>query len=836
MKPGSQSSAFPAQLRAQAERLLARAPRKLARRPVDDAQRLVAELQVHQVELEMQNDELRRNQLELERSRDRYAELYDFAPVAYLTLNADSEILEANLVAGRLLGLERGRLIHQQFTRFVAPEALDDFHLFCRQVFSADAPRSVGLDLVDAGSKRLAVQLDAASSPTLPRRQCRISLTDITERKRAEDALRQSEARIQAILDNSPTQIFLKDQQGRYLLFNRKMAELLHVSLAQAVGKTDSDLFPPTQAGGFRASDRRVLAAGAPMDFEEVYVLDGKCRTYNITKFPLRDAAGAIYGVGGIATDITERKRAQERIAQLNRVLAVNAGVDRAIIHTRDRQKLLNEVCRAAVKRGGFKLAWIGLAGPDGSVQPVAQAGETGYLKGICVTTRDVPEGRGPAGVAVRENRPVVIEDIDQDARMAAWRERARRFGLRYVASFPLRLGGQAIGAFLVYAPRADFFQRNELRLLTQVSEEISFALAAISNLSARQQAEQSLRRSELALSEFFDRAPIGLEWLSADGRILRANRAQLDLLGYRTEEYVGHLFGEFSADPVATGHLLERLAANQTVNNLRLLRQRKDGTVRLMLVDAQPLWHEGEFLYSSVFSRDITERVNLEREILEISEREHRRIAEDLHDGLGQILVGTAFLGNTLRQELAAKSLPEARDADRLLEALDEAIGLTRNLARGLYPVRPLPNALMGALAALALRARRLFHVRCRFTCRQAVLIEDNRVATHLYRIAQEAVTNAIKHGKPDRIEINLTRTPGRIRLAVNDNGVGLPTRSPKKSGLGLRIMRYRAGTIGGSLAIEKAPGGGTTVVCTVHEPAVGASPDHERATRNKD
>ena len=373
------------------------------------------------------------------------------------------------------------------------------------------------------------------------------------------------------------------------------------------------------------------------------------------------------------------------------------------------------------------------------------------------------------------------------------------------------------------------------MSLLTQVSDDISFALTAISDLTARKQAEEALRRSEHNLTSFFDHSPIGLEWLSASGSILRANQAQLDLLGYAPRSIWGTSSASSALDPAAARELLERLAANETVRSLQMPRRRKDGTIRLVLVDAQPLWNEGQFLYSSVFSRDITERVNLEREILEISEREQRRIAQDLHDGLGQLLVGTAYLGNTLRKELAARSLPEVRQLDRLLRVLDEAIGQTRSLARGLHPVKPEPNGLMSALQELASRTRTLFNVGCRFICRQPVLIEDSMTATHLYRIAQEAVTNAIKHGKPGRIQISLTQTPGRINLAVRDNGVGLPTRPRKHRGMGLRIMHYRAGTIGGSLAIQKEAGGGTTVVCSVHNSADGLLNNPRAGNREK-
>ena len=708
MKARPKPSVSRKRLRLQAERSLTTKPREVTQMSGEAVQKLVHELEVHQIEVEMQNDELRRAQLELEQERDRYAALYDFAPAAYLTLSAGGEILEANLSAGKLLGLERSRLIHQKFTRFIPAEAQDTFYLLRGQGFSTNTPQSVELDLVSAKSERLVVRLEAAHDPMCSRKQ-------------------------------------------------------LHVSLE----------------------------------------------------------------------NITERKRVEARVAQLSRVQAVLAGIDHAIVHISDQQKLLDEVCRVAVEHGGFKLAWIGMVSPEGAVDPVAQAGATGYLKGIRVVTQDVRHGRGPVGTAIRENRAVVIEDVDRDARMGPWHDRALKYGLHYVAAFPMRIAGRVVGAFQVYAPRADFFDENELGLLTRVSDDISFALTAISDLTARKRAEAALRRSEQNLTDFFDHSPIGLEWLSAGGTILRANQAQLDLLGCSAEAYLGHFFGEFCTDPAGAYQLLERMAANETVRNLRMLRRRKDGELRLVLVDAQPLWNEGQFLYSSIFSRDITDRANLEREILEISEREHRRIAQDLHDGLGQLLVGTAYLGNTLRQELAAKAIPEVRQLDRLLRVLDEVIRQTRGLARGLHPVKPEPNGLMAALRELAAQTKALFNVGCRLLCRAPVLIEDSTTATHLYRIAQEAVTNAIKHGKPSLIQIRLGRTSGQIILTVKDNGVGLPARPRKQRGLGLRIMGYRAGAIGGSLTIEKEAGGGTSVVCSVHQPA-GSLP--KRPARAKD
>jgi signal transduction histidine kinase len=153
----------------------------------------------------------------------------------------------------------------------------------------------------------------------------------------------------------------------------------------------------------------------------------------------------------------------------------------------------------------------------------------------------------------------------------------------------------------------------------------------------------------------------------------------------------------------------------------------------------------------------------------------------------------------------------------DRIQAVINEATAQARDLARGVHPVEPEPNGLMVALRKLAEQTRSLFRVRCDFRCRQPILLPDHKIATHLFHIAQEAVTNAIKHGRPKSIRIRLTRTPDRLQLAVKDDGAGIPARPRKKSGMGLRIMHYRAAIIGATLAVQKAAGGGTDVSCSV-------------------
>jgi signal transduction histidine kinase len=214
---------------------------------------------------------------------------------------------------------------------------------------------------------------------------------------------------------------------------------------------------------------------------------------------------------------------------------------------------------------------------------------------------------------------------------------------------------------------------------------------------------------------------------------------------------------------------------------------------------------------------REMTERQRLEEEILKVSESEQRRIGHELHDGLCQHLTGTALAGQVLGEKLAAKALPEATDANKVVELVEEGISLARNFARGLYPVEMEVEGLMDAFQELATSTTQGAKVFCAFECSEPVLIHDATVATHLYRIAYEAIRNAVRHGKPNHIGINLSEHNGCLTLSVEDDGVGLPESKQAHEGLGIRIMAYRAGMIGGTLAVEPAPTGGTIVTCTL-------------------
>ncbi|MFO1476754.1 MAG: PAS domain-containing sensor histidine kinase [Verrucomicrobiota bacterium] len=244
----------------------------------------------------------------------------------------------------------------------------------------------------------------------------------------------------------------------------------------------------------------------------------------------------------------------------------------------------------------------------------------------------------------------------------------------------------------------------------------------------------------------------------------------------------------------------------------------------RLIDRDGAPVEVEG-------IARDITERRRLEREILEISNREQRRIGHDLHDGVCQQLAGIAYRLSILEDRLHEKSPAESSEAEQIGNLINEANSQARSVARGLFPVRLQESGLAAALEELADGISSRFPVECEFLCKEVPAV-DNEAALHLYFIAQEAALNAVKHGRASRVTVSLAPQGDQFELAVRDNGRGFQMNSPSRTGMGIRIMRYRARVIGATLDLKSDPGTGTTLSCEFHPKSQDGArnADHDR------
>jgi len=230
---------------------------------------------------------------------------------------------------------------------------------------------------------------------------------------------------------------------------------------------------------------------------------------------------------------------------------------------------------------------------------------------------------------------------------------------------------------------------------------------------------------------------------------------------------------------------------------------------------------------------KEIAERERLEHELLEVGARERRRLSFDIHDGLCQHLTGTALAVQVLKEKLARKNAPEAAEAAKAVDLIEDGIALSRKLAKGLQPVEMHAGGLMQALQEFATATTELFKISCRFECDSPILFGDVSAADHLYHLAREATANAIKHGHARNIVISLEAGEEGSLLTVADDGTGIPTPLPKSAGMGLTIMAQRAKLIGAIFVIQPAPRGGTIVSCCVPD-RPGTEQTHPTLTRD--
>src|SRR6266404_2178042 len=220
----------------------------------------------------------------------------------------------------------------------------------------------------------------------------------------------------------------------------------------------------------------------------------------------------------------------------------------------------------------------------------------------------------------------------------------------------------------------------------------------------------------------------------------------------------------------------------------------------------------------TDALKREMAERERLDQEIAEVADRERRRLGQNLHDSVGQHLTGTALAAQVLREKLAERSATEVKDADKVVQYIEEGIDLTRNLARGFFSPELEADGLNVALHGLAANITERFRVPCTFDGDDAIQVGDALTATQLYHIAQEAAMNAVKHAGASRIDIELARNGQKLTLAVSDDGRGFPQKIPEPPGLGLRLMAHGASLIGGKLAITRKQDGGTLVTCNLN------------------
>ena len=341
-------------------------------------------------------------------------------------------------------------------------------------------------------------------------------------------------------------------------------------------------------------------------------------------------------------------------------------------------------------------------------------------------------------------------------------------------------------------------------------------------DLTDKHAAQEALRMSEEMFSKAFGSSPSGMFIVRlSDHCLINANLSFLRLIGHTRREVVNKDLKEqrFFRGAEDSQRLVHELETCGRVREMELALMTSEGDARTAVVSAETvrIWGQACMLCAI---EDLTETQRLEREIIDISEAERQRIGQYLHDDLCSHLLGIEVLHKVLRQKLSVLNYPEISSVDRIRDLIREAIGKTRRISRGLCPVNIAENGLVLILQELCGDIREIYGVSCQFEHDQKVELEDPMVATHIYYIAREAAYNAVKHGKADTINLTLTGNGPYAELKILDNGHGIP-KSLKLTGMGIRIMHYRARRIGAELMAERLSDRGSLVSLSFHSAA---------------
>ena len=584
------------------------------------------------------------------------------------------------------------------------------------------------------------------------------SAYDITTRKLAEQAVRESEAVLRAVTENTPDWLFLVDESLRVRFMNRPFGQY---RAEDVVGRSLLEFIPEAHRANLEDLYRGVLATGEPARFELRHPNSNNTLAHHEHRVvPVVDG-GVVRSLTVAVTDVTERNRAESALRESQMTLQTVAASSADWLALFDRQRqcvFLNRAMQGVPPEG-----WIGAP-----VEDFAPPADRAYMHEIFEHVMNTGEPRDFDQVIVDPKR-----------------------GPRY-----LELRARAV----------------------QADGRIFGAVVNITEVTERHAQQDALRTQARILETMRE----GVVLIDASSHLITLTNATFDkMFGFGALELQGR-----SIDPLFSMPALQRKRFERTLRDnpdagevmpVEFECARKDGSRFVATCVITPLRISGTERWLAVLN-DVTERKRLEREIIEIANREQQRIGSDLHDGLGQDLTGIALILRGVAAQLRKEGSAARQEVEEVIGLVNNAIESTRSLARGLSPVSGERGGLAAALQTLAARASERYGVRVEFSANfDEPLRLSETSATHVYRIVQEALTNVIRHSRATDVTISLETVSGELHLRVDDNGRGFEQPAPDSpGGLGLKIMRYRAQMLGGDLILESGPNGGASVRCS--------------------
>ena len=596
---------------------------------------------------------------------------------------------------------------------------------------------------------------------------------DITDRVRAEQALRQNHALLTAIMDTATEIIYVKDCDGRYLHMNKAGARLLGMTVEEIIGWDDYALWPSELATSCRATDRRVTESGEVLTVEETETSNGKTTTYLTTKAPYRDPEGRIIGVIGVSRDITERKQAEEDLrASEERFAKAFRSSPYPIVISEVESGLFIEANDAAFRNFGY--------------QPEEVTNRTSTELHLWPT----PDHRRRFVEHLQQTG--AIRNLEIDIRI-------RRGELRHC---------------LV---SAELIELHGKHCMVTVGSDIT----------EQKRAEQKLQQSHAFIRQIIDTDPNFIFAKDRAGRFTLVNKAVADAYGTTVDQLIGKTDADFNKNAEEVAYFLrkDRDVMDRLEDQFTPEERITDatGAIRWLQTVKRPILDEtGRATMVLGAATDITERKQME-EALRQRERdlraaidERERISQDLHDGILQSLYA---VGLGLE---ACRPLMTHRHYKKAVATMGEAIGQlnyvmreVRNFIAGLESQVLQGSTFPAVLQEMVNTLTAAHPLRCTVTVDETVAgCISTEQALHLLNIVREALSNSLRHARATKAAVSLKPLTQSIRLSISDNGVGFDSATTRGVGHGLSNMAARARKVGGRFTVRSTPQRGTRII----------------------
>lgn len=648
---------------------------------------------------------------------------------------------------------------------------------------------------------------------------------DVTQRVEAHHRLDETRSLLARTLESLSDAVFVVSHPGRRILeCNQAAEQIFGWSREELVGSTTEGLHVDERSFlAFASRARQALEAGRS------FRARARMRRRDGTVFPtehtvtlLEPGEGPEAGAVSVVRDRTDERRAEEELAHYHRRLRALRTMDREILEAGSSTAVAKAAARHAHSITGCHRVSVTLTekGREGARLAAVQdeqgdASQEGTWLPLCPFSED----------EARPGKPILIRDMaDPAVSVPQGLGHLAERGLRGLVTVPLGNADELLGgltlAFAAPLPESS----RDIDVAQEVADHLTLGIREIhlreavrTETRGRLGAEERVSSLERRLDELLEGLDVGFLRATLDGTIVEENGAAGRLLGVERGQT---LMGRTAVEILGPGESWERIvgelesqADGGTSQSLEVEIRRADGETRWLWVLARITRDaQGQRVAEGVFE-DVTEEMELRREVVAISARERQRLGQDLHDDLGQHLAGLALLAASLGRRLEKAGLESASEARELERMVGLAVRKTRHLARGVHPPALEPGGLPGALEELAREVEKLFGLPVSVEVDPGLGVSTDFSASHLYRIAQEALSNAARHGAATEATVSWALESGARVLTIRDDGAGFGPEEQESRGLGLRIMRYRARLLGGRLDVRSRPGEGTRV-----------------------